>query len=203
MARTSPVPTYNIDFPDYEFREFPKTKYHREMEPVTVNDEYEETELGPEWVDTPFFPRTRYHRMHGRKRVMNSAELDALAADKDGWSDKPFFSPSIGKRPAPIGKDTDAEYAAFRAWRAAQLKQEAAAAGAEFNQQQTATILPISREEPKAEAASNDPIDAAERETLIGEAHLQGVQIDKRWSTKKIRDAIAAAAAGSGNKLLT
>lgn len=202
MARTSSVPTYNIDFPDYEFQEFPKTKYHREMEPVTVSDEYEETELGPEWGDAPFYPRMRYHRMHGKKRVMNSAEQDALAADKDGWSDKPFFSPAIGKRPAPIDKNTDAEYAAFRAWRAQQLKQEAAAAGAEFNQQQTATILPISRDEPKAES-TDDPIDMAEREMLIGEAHLHGVHIDKRWSTKKIRDAIAAAAAGSGNKLLT
>jgi hypothetical protein len=188
MPRSSPVPTYSLDFPDYEFREYPKVKFHPQMEPVTVNDDYEEAELGTEWTDKPTFPKMRYSKVKGKRRVMSADEEASITPEAEGWRDMPFVSPRlVGNRPGPINADTDAEYAAFRAWRAEQRRREAAEAGAQFSEPKTAPVTALA---PEAPLAVEDPVDEAERETLIGEAHINGVHIDKRWSTAKIRAAV-------------
>ncbi len=158
---------YGQYFRPHRYRPFPAWVYHPTLEPKIVKSKEEVEALGPEWSPTP--PPKRPIDMTGKSLPVKS-DTQRLAE---------VIQASLGQRqgaavdPNMIGAIVAAVMAAVEA------KSGAAASAADPD---PASLMPSQ--------GVQSPDDGIERQALIELADKEGIKIDKRWSTVKIKEAL-------------
>lgn len=168
---------YKQYFRPYTYKPFPAFVYHATQEAKIVKNKEEFEALGPGWSPTPIKPRVD---MTGKSLPVKS-ETQRLAE---------VVAQAMGKQQQAGPIDPNAIAAIVAAVVAAtQQPQPAAPAKAAKVDLTPEALMPAAQtatEEVTASAVDED----TERKALLELAERDGVKIDKRWSNKRIKEAL-------------